>query len=306
MTKQRLGFEPSGDRYGNVGYVLAKDGRVVCAVCDPRQVYWAPKPGNYQESVPLLGGVYNAPGVGDLLEEVYKQYEAIAAFEDGTPLCCSECGGSMLWRDIDHTGAGDYSGHGTVERSNCLAIASHLRGLEEGKDEPDWPEENKHWREETGAYGYLVLQAQLMAESKDVHPAIKDIEAALANYPLFDDQHHSEYEFELEKEALPEALHDFWKDLGKRCSALEDESPEFLAEWARLDEEDAEETEEGQRVIAEWFHSLADQAGVQWLHEGPESTYIDTAKMANAVTAWDLRELLEDIEEALKKGEETD
>lgn len=316
MTKQRLGFTPCGNPYDNVGYKLAKDGQVVCAVCDPRQVHYPYRDGE----LPWLGGHYLTGEGGERVEETYKLHEAIAAFEDGTPLCCSECGGSMLWRDIDNTASGDYSGHGTVERSNCLSIASHLQGLEEGKDEPDWPEENKHWREETGPYGFLVLQVQLMAESKDVHPAIQDVEAALANYPLFDDDHHSEYEHELEEEAwVDDVRRGFWKALGKRASVLSYEEQgldrgqrwprtalrlrtveTFEQRWERLDNDIELTAGVVDRVLREWFYTLVDQSNAYWVHEGPTSAYIDVDKVCKAATAWDLRELLGDIAEAME------
>ena len=149
----------------------------------------------------------------------------------------------------------DYCSSGSVEVSN------HRVFLERYKDVPNV-------YDVYGGYGTFAVGIRLDSITDDM---LEDFRA-LADYPLLDEDDHSEVEREAEDEAWKSwARHDFIRELEKTFPDLEeiiDQMPE--------DKLDA------------LFYELMERANEYWIHESGNSAYIHLDRVVAKCTADDL------------------
>lgn len=153
---------------------------------------------------------------------------------------------------------GDYTMSSPVERSNVGVF------LEEHGDHPDV-------YEIYGGYGTRGVGVALSCNSDDIRETLEALDA----YPILDEDHWCQLERELEEEALSDyALDEFWSELVGR---YDDRNELYTGDDFLLDEWEERE----KRQLFEW---AMEESGTYWIHEDPNVPYIDTSRMAEAVT----------------------
>lgn len=156
----------------------------------------------------------------------------------------------------------DYSGS-LVERSN------HRAWLE---TETFQPGEGIWWADVYGGHGTFAIVIDCGAIPEDVEGDVREFFSGLANYPLADENLHSEMEIEAQGEA--------WESWAR------DEFVKGLEEKFECDLDDADGGK-----LSELFYETSDRIGEYWENEQGESMYIDVEKIVDAIDALDVADL---------------
>ena len=193
--------------------------------------------------------------------------------EDHLATCLAE-----RWRGVSlgfvpsYCGWSDYSNTGLVGLSN-------FRVLTDPASTPD-----PHGGILTVGYGWngegVVLD--LLRVPADVLETIE----ALESYPLISEDDHSQLELEKQEEAWPEIERDFLKALERR---LQDHAPKDAEPWWAAD---ALEILPADGAVAELFRETAERERIYWEADDYCGQWIDSDKVAAAVTLEDLAELV--------------
>jgi hypothetical protein len=169
---------------------------------------------------------------------------------------------------IEYTRGSDYSGS-LVEISNRKALEElcQAAGLEDGEGYIDY----------YGGYGTreLAIKVQALCGADDNGFLVAIVEAieGLEDYPLLDEDLHSQLEMESQNEAWESDIRrDFQRALGKYFkSLLEDAGMDQLAEYA----DDCYDEWVTDQLADQWFYQLADFANEYWSNESGEGSWID-------------------------------
>lgn len=161
-----------------------------------------------------------------------------------------------VWFMPDYTSGSDYGGQ-LVERSNYEVLYEEAEKLSE-EHGSDWFQclHGGH-----GSYGILFH----VIRTPD---AIIEMLAGLEDYPLLDEEKHSEMEFEAEDEA--------WSNWGRS---------EYKSALEKAFNGDADEVT--MDVIDEHFAHARDAANVYWVNESGDSMYIDIARIVKHLQSHD-------------------
>jgi len=159
-------------------------------------------------------------------------------------------------------GGSDYSGS-LVERSNHKAFEEAFsRG------------ENKWWKTVYGGHGTFAVIIDLKKVPKKRETELEDFFGALENYPLADEDLHSEMEVEAQNEAWENwAKEDFKKALEKH----------FGFEFDEVDDD----------KLFELFRQACDRGNAEWINEQGGDMWIDVKKVVERgkITESDIDEL---------------
>lgn len=174
----------------------------------------------------------------------------------------------------------DYSGS-LVDKANVQALANEY-GDAEGVIEI------------YGSHGTSGIAFRV----EDVTPEMAEAFAALQDYPILNEELHTELELEAQQEAWDSFVRtDFKAALGKNGKAWLDEiggevladDPQLYSEVEDALEDIAEQIDEEE--LFRLFNEAADKANVYWLNEQGDSVSIDVDRIAEEVTIADLLEL---------------
>ncbi len=148
----------------------------------------------------------------------------------------------------------DYSGS-TVERSNCDVFIEKYG-------------ENPGVYELYGDYGTRGVAVKLSA----ITPEMIEEFQALSDYPLMDEEHHSNLEFEMEQEAWGDWISgDFRRDLAKMFPDHEEE----------IDEMD-------EAKLFDLFRERMEKTNTYYVHEDAVSVWVNIDDLLEGMTAKDL------------------
>jgi len=193
--------------------------------------------------------------------------------EDHLQTCLAE-----HWRNVSlgfvpsWCGYSDYANTGLVGKANYNVLT----------DPASTPD--PHGGILTVGYGWngegVVLD--VLRVPADVLEAVESLES----YPLLSEDEHSSLELAAQDEAWPEVERYFLKDLARELQtyAPEDADPYWAADTLEIFPEDG--------AVAELFRTVADRAGIYWEADGYCGQWIDTSKVAAAVTWQELAELV--------------
>lgn len=166
--------------------------------------------------------------------------------------------GEPQWYEVGYATGSDYSG-GTVELSNYRVLKEML--------EEHHPEDQKPvcWVIASGGYSTFSI-AVLWDELDD---EIKEALAGLEDYPLLDEEAHSELEMKLQDEAWEENYREEFK---KEVTKIIDEEEDEDGEWPASDD-DADTL----------FRLAMETSNEQWIHENLGSwPYLHLDRIASA------------------------
>jgi hypothetical protein len=159
------------------------------------------------------------------------------------------------WFIVGETEGGDYSG-GTVARSN-------YRKLEEMLTEAYPDSTPAVWGTLRGSHG----SQSIIVKYGDLDDEIRGVIDALADYPLIDEEDHSELEHTEEEEYWNSSYggrKDFCKDLGKALGMR----------WADELQEKLDDA-----IWDQVFEAAREDANVYWEHSSSEGPYIDMKRV---------------------------
>jgi hypothetical protein len=172
---------------------------------------------------------------------------------------------------VPYTVWSDHAG-GTVERSNYRVLLDTLpeSGL------------NVWWADESGNYGshwIQIIPGGLDQAEDDELTELADTIQGLENYPVLDDDDHSELETELDNEALPEIISNI------RRSVENDIEASSFADAIQVDPDDFDNEFFWDLVqlhdSAPWSSGLHQ---IEFIHESADSTYVNEDQYANSIT----------------------
>jgi hypothetical protein len=159
------------------------------------------------------------------------------------------------------------------DHSGSLVERSNARSLEEDSEVSEYMS-TRHGHYGTEWHGFWIEDLILLWLSEDGISELDDILGALANYPLLDEELHSEMEMDAQDEA--------WKDWVGVTFAGELEARLAVllgpADW--LDCEGIECDEE----LADLFWDAAHETFTEWYNEEGSSMWIDVEKIAESIT----------------------
>jgi hypothetical protein len=172
---------------------------------------------------------------------------------------------STLVREIEHTGAGDYSG-GTVEMSNYRVI----------KNDPALQDKVAYGY---SGYGYKSVIVPIF-EGQKTPEEISEIEERLNDYPLLDEDEHSQLEMELEGEA--------WNDYG-RDEFIKDALVPFLDQYLDMDKDEMKDVlDEKPDEVWRVYHAVRENGpGDEVVFETGGSAYFNTKRMLSQMNRGD-------------------
>lgn len=127
------------------------------------------------------------------------------------------------WLEVPYTAIGDYSGSGAVGEANYRSMLEILEDID-----PD----GERYCELHGGHGSRSLFIRADIDEIDGDNQVKDALAALASYPILDEQQWSEVEEEWKQEAWSDyARDDFRHELRKRFDDIEEHTDELEDEY---------------------------------------------------------------------------
>lgn len=164
------------------------------------------------------------------------------------------------WYQVEYATGSDYSG-GSVNESNYQVLGEML--------EEHHPEDSEPvvWARTSGGHGTYGIVVRYGDLEEDVREAID----ALEDYPLMDEEHHSNLELEQQGEA--------WENWGER---------DFIGECAKqlgIDRGDLEEAVEGLNWL-DVFELAREKANVYWEDQNGEGQWIDMERVADKATTF--------------------
>jgi hypothetical protein len=150
----------------------------------------------------------------------------------------------------------DYSGS-LVQKSN------HRKFSEEFADGED-----KWWGSAPGGHGTYAIVIDMQSVPEDKEEEVAEFLNALSDYPLADEDLHSEMEMEAQNKAWNDwARADFKKEIEKVYGVDLDEAEEELGE------------EVFNRKLYELFHKASEKANEYWVNEQGDSMYINLERV---------------------------
>jgi acyl carrier protein len=156
-----------------------------------------------------------------------------------------------------YLGGSDYSGS-IVERSNFKAFQEKF-----GDGEDEW------WTNAIGSHGTFALLIDMQGVPEDIEEEVAEFLNALHDYPVADDDLHSQMEMEAQNEAWDSwAKKDFIKALEKKFDV-------------ELDDVDDEK-------IFELFHEACDSSNTYWENQQGDEMYIDLDRVVKKIKETDL------------------
>ena len=173
-----------------------------------------------------------------------------------------------MWFDHEHTSYGDYHPNGTVGKSNFRVLLERAQELD--ADPNEVPDECRPWFavQYCGYGGHAIL-----FHVERTPDEIVEMLAGLSDYPLINDDDHSELESELEQEAWEDTYReDYRRALVKVAERVL--APHYVNADVEVDLDDV--TDE---ALDKNFYENAEAISEYWEHSS-EGAYIDVDKVA--------------------------
>lgn len=133
---------------------------------------------------------------------------------------------------------------------------------------------NVWWTTVSGGHGTYAIVINLEGIPEEVEEEVAEVLNGLQNYPLIDEDHHSNLEMESQNEA--------WEDWGRK---------DFRRALEKKVEGDLNLDDVKDQDIDELFHGVAEEIGEYWVNEEGSGSYIDVKKIAGAAKWEDIEEL---------------
>ena len=168
--------------------------------------------------------------------------------------------GAPGWYQVEYATGSDYSG-GSVHESNYQVLAELLLEHHPRDAEP------VVWARTSGGHGTYGIVVRYGDLEDDVRDAID----ALEDYPLMDEEHHSNLEMEQQDAA--------WENWGRS---------DFIKAVAKLEGKDRDALDAA-LTPDEWysvFHAMMESANENWEDQQGAGQYIDTGKLAEELTTF--------------------
>lgn len=174
--------------------------------------------------------------------------------------------------EVPYTTGSDYSG-------DSVTVANYRAIWEDHKEMPGlYQIYGGH-----GTYG-LVIRRDVLESDTENGETMREIIEKLNDYPLYDEEMHSEVEHEAENEA--------WDDWAKRDYRRELEKNGTLPEDSDLETTDGHITDD---QLFRVFSQVADAISEYWENETGNSAHIDVKRIVDATTEEDVQEVLSEV-----------
>lgn len=125
--------------------------------------------------------------------------------------------------------------------------------------------ENEWWADAPGGHGTYAIVIDMQAVPEDKEEEVAEFLNALSDYPLADEDLHSEMEMEAQNEA--------WENWGRS------DFKKALAE--KFDEVDFDEVDD--QKLYGLFHEASDSSGTYWENQQGDEMYIDMERIVKKI-----------------------